>query len=218
MWLPCRLLRGSAKGIFYGIGESGNAPSPQTTFVSFKILRLQKCLRILKVRERVQKLYRCLWRSLQEKGDSLEGEEWQEKWEQVQEDACWLGRKGDEWEFYLLEELVWNDHNYCAEVVDGEVPFWVFDDDLLEFAKHVGIEGCYQASNIECDPYNDQGECPIESEKVQKLVPYIHDFLNSTPWRGVYSAEETTEILDRLSVRRAQKLEVSLQVERKIYS
>ena len=169
----------------------------------------------LKVRERVQKLYRCLWRSLQEKGDSLEGEEWQEKWEQVQEDACWLGRKGDEWEFYLLEELVWNDHNYCAEVVACEVPFWEFGDDLLEFAKYLGVEGCYQASNIECDPYSDKGECTIESEKVQKLVPYIHDFLNSTPWRGVYSQEETTEILDRLSVRRAQKLEVRYNLKGK---
>ena len=165
------------------------------------------------VRERVQILYSSLWGSLQENGDSLEDEEWQEEWEQVRGDACWLGRKGDEWEFYFLGELVWNDHNYCAEVVEGEVPFWVFGDDLLEFAKHLGVEGCYQASNIECAPYSDQGECTIESEKVQKLVPYIHDFLNSTPWRGVYSEEETTEILDRLSVRRAQKLEVSYKLK-----
>ena len=165
------------------------------------------------IRARVQKLYRCLWRSLQENGDSLEDEEWQEEWEQVREDACWLGRKGDEWEFYLLEELVWNDHNYCAEVVDGEVPFWAFGDDLLAFAKHLGVEGCYQASNIKFDCYSDQGECTIESEKAQKLVPYIHDFLNSTPWYGVYSQEEKTEILDRLSVRRAEKLEVSYELK-----
>ena len=90
----------------------------------------------------------------------------------------------------MLEELIWNDHNYCAEVVKGKVPFWAFGDDLLEFAKHLGVEGCYQASNIEFDCYGDQGECTIESEKVRKLVPYIHDFLNSTPWRGVYSEEK----------------------------
>ena len=165
------------------------------------------------IRERVKILYDCLWLSLQENEDLSEDEEWQEEWEQVREDACWLGRTGDEWGFFLLEELVWNDHNYCAEVVEGEVPFWAFGDNLLEFAKHLGVEGCYQASNIECDPYSDQGECTIESEKVQKLVPYIRDFLNSTPWRGVYSEEETTEILDRLSVRRAQKLKVSYELK-----
>lgn len=167
------------------------------------------------IRDRVQKLYRCVWQSLQENGDSLGDEEWQEEWEQLQKDACWLGKEGDEWKFYLLEKLVWNDHNYCAEVVEGEVPFWAFGDDLLEFAKYLGVEGCYQASNIEVDCYSDQGECTIESEKVQKLVPYIHDFLNSTPWRGVYSQEETAEILDRLSVRQAQKLEVSYKLKGK---
>ncbi|MYB95084.1 DUF91 domain-containing protein [Candidatus Poribacteria bacterium] len=165
------------------------------------------------IRERVKILYDCLWLSLQKNEDLSEDEEWQEEWEQVREDACWLGRTGDEWGFFLLEELVWNDHNYCAEVVEDEVPFWAFGDDLLEFAKHLGVEGCYQASNIEFDCYSDQGECTIESEKVQKLVPYIHDFLNSTPWRGVYSQEETAEILDRLSVRRAKKLEVSYRLK-----
>ena len=90
----------------------------------------------------------------------------------------------------MLEELIWNDHNYCAEIVEGEVPFWAFGDDLLGLAKHLGVEGCFQASNIEFDYYGDQGECTIESEKVRKLGPYIHDFLNSTPWRGVYAEEK----------------------------
>ena len=36
-----------------------------------------------KIRDRVQKLYRCLWRSLQENGASLEDEKWQEEWEQL---------------------------------------------------------------------------------------------------------------------------------------
>ena len=165
------------------------------------------------VRKRVKILYDCLWLSLQENEDSSENEEWQEEWERVRGDACWLGRKGNEWGFYLLEELIWNDHNYCAEIVGGEVPFWAFDDDLLELAKHLGVEGCYQASNIEFDYYGDQGECTIESEKVRKLGPYIHDFLNSTPWRGVYAEEKTAEILDRLSVRRARKLEVRYELK-----
>ena len=164
------------------------------------------------VRERVKILYDRLWLALQENGDLSEDEEWQEKWEQLRADSCWLGRKGNEWGFYLLEELIWNDHNYCAEIVEGEVPFWAFDD-LLELAKHLGVEGCYRASNIEFDYYGDQGEYTIESEKVQKLSPYIHDFLNSKPWSGEYAKEKTAEILDHLSVRRAQKLEVSYELK-----
>ncbi|MCY3549910.1 MAG: hypothetical protein OXH39_05565 [Candidatus Poribacteria bacterium] len=58
------------------------------------------------VRERVKILYDRLWLSLQEDGDLSEDEDWQKEWKQVREDACWLGRKGNEWGFYLLKELV----------------------------------------------------------------------------------------------------------------
>ncbi len=200
------------KGFFKGLGVRERAASSDYVRV-IRDIASAEVPEDSEIRERVKILYDRLWLSLQENGDLSEDEEWQEEWERIHAEACWLGRKGDEWGFYLLEELVWNDHNYCAEVVEGKVPFWEFGDALLEFAKHLGVEGCYQASNIEFDCYSDQGECTIESEKVQKLVPYIHDFLNSTPWRGVYSEEETTEILERLSVRRAQKLEVSYDLK-----
>ncbi|MCY3549787.1 MAG: endonuclease NucS, partial [Candidatus Poribacteria bacterium] len=109
--------------------------------------------------------------------------------------------------------LVWNDHNYCAEIVEGAVPFWAFSDDLLELAKYLGVEGCYQASKVEFSYYGDQGEDKIWSEKVQNLHPYIHDFLNSTPWHEVNTEEKTAEILNRLSVRRAKKLEVRYELK-----
>ena len=200
------------KGFFRGLGVQKRA-APSDYIRVIRDIASAEVPEDSEVRERVKILYNRLWLSLQENGNLSEDEEWQEEWEQVHAEACWLGRKGDEWGFYLLEKLVWNDHNYCAEVVEGKVPFWEFGDDLLEFAKHLGVEGCYEASNIEFDCYSDQGECTIESEKVQKLVPYIHDFLNSTPWRGVYSEEEMTEILGRLSVRRAQKLEVNYELK-----
>ena len=200
------------KGFFKGLGVRERA-APSNYIRVIRDIASAEVPEDSEVRERVQILYSSLWESLQEGGSSLENEEWQKEWEQIREGRCWLGKIGDEWGFFLLEELVWNDHNYCAEIVEGEVPFWAFGDDLLELAKHLGVEGCYQASNIEFDCYSDQGECTIESEKVQKLVLYIHDFLNSTPWRGVYSEEETTEILDRLSVRRAQELEVNYELK-----
>ncbi len=202
------------KGFFRGLGVREHA-APSDYIRVIRDITSAEVPEDSEVRERVQILYSSLWRSLQKGDSSLENEEGEKEWEQIREGKCWLGKIGDEWGFFFLEKLIWNDHNYCAEVVEGEVPFWAFGDDLLEFAKHLGVEGCYQASNIEFDCYGDQGECTIESEKVKKLVPYIHDFLNSRPWRRVYSEEETTEILDRLSVRRAQKLEVSYKLKGK---
>ena len=200
------------KGFFKGLGVRERA-APSDYIRVIRDIASAEVPEDSEVRERVQILYSSLWQSLEEDDSSLENKEWEKEWEQIREGRCWLGKIGDEWRFFFLEELVWNDHNYCAEIVEGEVPFWAFGDDLLEFAKHLGIEGCYQASNIEFDYYDDQGEYTIESEKVQKLSPYIHDFLNSTPWRGICAEEKTAEILDRLAVRRAQKLKVRYELK-----
>ena len=48
------------------------------------------------VRKRVKILYNRLWLSIQEGGSWLEDEEW----EQTREGRCWLGKKGNEWDFF----------------------------------------------------------------------------------------------------------------------
>lgn len=160
------------------------------------------------VRERLQTLYRCLWYSLQQNGDSLEDEEWQEEWEQLREEACWIGKEGDEWSFFKPQDLVWKDDDYRSELFKNRVPFWRFDDDLLEFAKELGVKGCYQVSKVEFDYYGDQGEDKIWSEKVKNLRPCIHDFLNSPRLCEGYKEEESADILEQISVCQAQRLEV----------
>ena len=160
------------------------------------------------VRERVQILYSSLWQSLREGGSSLEDEEWRVKWEQIREDKCWLGKKGDEWGFFCLDELVWKDDDYRSRLFKDEIPFWVFDDDLLKFAKYLDIKGCYQDSDAEFVPDGDQGEDRMWSDKVQNLYPYIYDFLNSPLLGGEYKEEKSAEILTQLLVRRVEKLEV----------
>ena len=166
----------------------------------------------VKVRERVKILYDCLWQSLR-KGDSLlESEEWQEEWEQMRAGRCWLGKKGSEWDFFFLHELVWKDDDYRSRLLKDEIPFWTFDSDLLEFAKYLGVKGCYEVSAVEVECYCDQGEDQIWSEKVKNLYPYIYDFLNSPLLCEEYGKEKSTEILERLSVRRAQRLEVNYRL------
>ena len=162
-------------------------------------------------RERVQKLYRCLWRSLQENGDSLEDGEWQEEWEQVREEACWLGRKGDEWDFFSPQELFWNDHPYLARIFEGKVAFWEFTDELLELAKDSGIEGCSQA-RVKFVPSGDQENDEIWSRKVQELPSCIHAFLKSSHLCPRSVDEKSLEVLSQLSVRRVEKLEVTYEL------
>ena len=165
------------------------------------------------VRKRVKILYGRLWTYLQEGGSFLEDEEWQEKWKEIREGKCWLGKKGGEWDFFYKNKLVWNDNNYFADIFEGKIPFWAFDDALLELAKHLGIEGCYQVSDVEFDYYGNQGKYESWSEKMQKLSPYIYDFLNSMPQHEEHEKKKSAKVLDRLMVCRTQKLEVKYKLK-----
>ena len=153
------------------------------------------------IRKRIKLLYGRLWQSLQE------NETWQEteEWRQTRESRCWLGKKGSEWEFFSRCELAWNDHNHIAEIFEGEVPFWGFDD-LLEFAKSLEIEGCSQAK-IEFHPEGDQEEDTGSSEEVRNLRPYIHAFLNSPRLCEAHEGGKSVCDLDSLSVCLVEGLE-----------
>lgn len=161
-----------------------------------------------KVRERFKILYGRLWQSLREGYNFLESEEWQKEWNLTHEGRCWLGKKGNEWDFFFLHELVWKDDDYRSRLFKDKISFWAFDNDLLEFAKYLGVNGCYEVSDVEFNCYSDQGEDQIWSGKVQSLYPYIYDFLNSPRLCKQYREEQAAEILKRLSVHRAQRLEV----------
>ena len=163
------------------------------------------------IRERIKILYNRLWLSLQENGSSPEDEEWQEEWEQLREEACWLGRKGDEWGFFSPQKLVWNDHPYLARIFEGKVPFWGFTDELLELAKDSGIEGCSQA-RVKFVPSGDQENDEIWSRKVQDLRSCIHAFLKSSHLCDRSVDEKSLEVLSQLSVRRVEKLEVTYEL------
>ena len=146
------------------------------------------------IRDRVQKLYRLLWRSLQENGDLLEDGEWPEEWEQLREEAFWLGKEGGEWRFFSLQELVWRDDDHRSNLFKNKVPFWGFDNDLLEFAKELGVKGCYQDSDVKFSKSGNQEEDTDWSAKVCNLTKSIYDFLNSPSLCGEYEKEKSAEI------------------------
>ena len=62
---------------------------------------------------------------------------------------CWLGKKGNEWGFFYWDELVWEDDKNRSRLFKDEIPFWAFDNDMLELAKHINVKGCYQNSEVE---------------------------------------------------------------------
>ena len=165
------------------------------------------------VRARVETLYRHIVPYLQEGDNSLKNEELQKEWERTREGKCWLGKKGDEWGFFFLHELVWKDDDYRSQLFKDKIRFWGFDNDLLELAKYIGVKGCYQASECQFDYYGDQGEDQIWSERVRDLHPYIHDFFHSPRLCEGRGMEKSAEILNQLSVRRAQKLEVKYRLK-----
>ncbi len=162
-----------------------------------------------KVRERVKILYRRLWNALQEGGSLLEDENWQKEWEQMRKGRCWLGKKGSEWGFFYLNELVWNDHNHLADFFEGEIPFWVFDD-LSELAtKYLGVEECSQVE-VKCHPSGEEEKDERWSDKVRDLRPYIHAFLKSPNLcNREYKEIKSAQVLDRLSIRLVEELKTT---------
>ena len=136
------------------------------------------------IRDHVQELYRRLWLSVEKDGDSLEDEECKEEPIQICEYAYWLGKKGDEWGFFSSQELVWKDDDYRSELFKNEIPFWAFNNDLLELAKELGIKGCYQDSDVKFSYRGSQEEDTNWSTKVRNLRQNVRDFLNSPRLHG----------------------------------
>ena len=164
------------------------------------------------VRKRVERLYHRVWRFLQE-GGSSEDEQWQKEWESIRADKCWLGRNGSEWGFFYLHELVVKDHPYRAQLFEGKVPFWRFDDELLELAKDLGVEGCSQAE-VKFHPSGDQEDDEHWSEKVRNLKTDIHAFRNSPLLCNGKDVEaKPIRVLELLSVRLVEKLETMYKLK-----
>ena len=166
----------------------------------------------VEVRERVKILYRRLWNVLQEGGSSLKDENWQEEWEATRTDRYWLGKKGSEWGVFYLDELVRDDHPHFASLFEGKIPFWDFDD-LSDFAKCLGVEGCSQAE-VKFHPSGEQKKDERWSDKVRDLRPYIHAFLKSPSLCGrKYEEVKSDQVLDQLLVRLAEKLETTYKLK-----
>ena len=153
-----------------------------------------------KVRERVQKLYKCL-------------EAWRvSKWEIIYDSRCWLGKKREKWEFFTRQELVLKDHPHIGELFEGKVPFCTFDDDL-SLARNLKVEGCSQAQ-VEFHPEGEEKENTDWSEKVRDLRFYIRAFLNSPRLQDhdIHFSDKSPcscDELDRLLVYQVKELKVT---------
>ena len=217
---------GTLKTFFYALGVSERA-APLDYVYGIKNAASAGRAENAEVRKRIKNLYRRIMSYLREDSlqedeewqedvfgdpivelDSQEDEEWQEEWKRTRESKCWLGKKGDEWDFFSRNELVWNDHPYIAEIFQGKIPFWMFDDDLLEFAKDQGVKGCSEA-DLTFHPSGDQEEDADWSERLKNLRPYIDAFLKSPSLCEKYEEGKSPQILDCLSVCLVEELKMT---------
>ena len=136
-----------------------------------------------------------------------------EKWERTRAGKCWLGKMENEWDFFTRQELVLKDYNYRAEIFEGKVPFWAFDNDLPALAQNLELEGCSQAS-VEFLPFGKQMTDEHWTGKVQSLCPYIYGFLNSPILYSEKVKEvKSVQVLERLSVCRVDELRVTYELK-----
>ena len=161
------------------------------------------------VRGRVKKLYDQLQLDLQV--GKLADEQTHDAWEETCNAKCWLGKSGNEWDFFFRDELIWNDHPQRAAFFEGEIPFWSFGDDLSNLAEYLEIVGSSQAE-VEFRSHGDKIEDRKLSERVRDLYPYIHAFLKS-PQLGNEKESEPAKILTRLSVCRVAEFEVTYKLK-----
>ena len=136
-----------------------------------------------------------------------------EKWEGAREGKCWLGKIGNEWNFFTRQELVLRDYNYRAEIFEGKVPFWAFNNDLLTLVQNLELEGCSQAV-IECLPSGKQAADEHWTQRVQNLCRYIYGFLNSPVlYSEKVEAIKSVQILEHLSVCQVDELRVTYELK-----
>lgn len=170
--------------------------------------------------ERVHILYRRVTAALQETKAQSALPAWRARlsqdpffgmWSEMQTGKHWLGRKGDSVAFSKPDELVWRDNDYFLQLFTGQVAVWMFDD-LIELAKHLGIEPCSTAQPA----FSSVGEqLPLDewTERLRSATPEIRKFLDSPKWRGQRRASASLEMLPQLEVRLVEEAKVSFTLK-----
>lgn len=160
------------------------------------------------VRGRVKKLYDQLQLDLQV--GKLVDKQARAAWEETCNAKCWLGKCGNEWNFFFRHELVWDDHPQRARLFEGKIPFWPFGDALSDLVENLKIVSCAQ-SKVKFYSYGHEIKNAHWSERVRDLYPRIHAFLKS-PQLGNEKDSEPAKILAQLSVCRVEEFTVTYKL------
>lgn len=150
---------------------------------------------------RIRNLYRRLWVAIQE-GKKLRDNDEQKlidstEWAEILVAQTWLGRRDEKYDFYRLEQLVWNDHSYIAHLFEESLPFWDLED-LREFRDYLKVQPCSHAL-VSFHPQGLREKSIIWSEKIKEQLQWLRIFLKSPRWEEQHSNVPIEE-LDRLQV------------------
>ncbi|MDT7542436.1 MAG: hypothetical protein QOE33_2340 [Acidobacteriota bacterium] len=183
----------SLKLFFLGVGVAPNA-QPLDYLKAIQTLSLRREV-TPDIYVRTRNLYRRLWNAIQEDKKLRENDEQKligsDEWDEVRTSQNWLGRRGEQYNFCRLGQLVWNDHSYIAHLFAESLPFWDLED-LREFRDYLNVQPCSQAS-VSFHPQGAREQSIRWSEKVKEQLYWLRAFLNSPRWKeqhGNASIEE----------------------------
>jgi hypothetical protein len=169
------------QSFFLNIGVAPNASPADYAEALLEIAKSRAADEASK--NRIYRIYKRLSPRFDEGGDWLEDETWESYWSHLMTGRFWLGRKGDEFGFYSLRELVVVDNEHLENLFHGKVAFWPFKD-LNDFAKeHLELDTC---STAEPDFQVEEkgGQQDVLSKQLANVWPSIGDFLQSDKWKG----------------------------------
>lgn len=167
------------QSFFLSIGVAPNASPADYAEALLEIAKINSADEA----SRTRIIYKRLSLRFDEGGDWLEDDTWKNYWNHLMTGRFWLGRKGDDFGFYPLRELVVVDNEHLENLFHGKVAFWPFKD-LNDFAKqHLEIETCSTAEQ-KFEVANEGEKQDALSERLATAWPFIGDFLQSDKWRG----------------------------------
>ncbi|MCA1625971.1 MAG: endonuclease NucS [Acidobacteria bacterium] len=173
----------SLKLFFLGVGVAANAQPLDYLKAIQTLSSRQEVTPDIYVRTR--NLYRRLWNAIQEDKKLRDNDEQKligsADWDEVRTSESWLGRRGEQYNFCRLEQLVWNDHSYIANLFAESLPFWDLED-LREFRDYLKVQPCSQAS-VSFHPHGAREQSITWSEKVREQLHWLRAFLNSARWK-----------------------------------
>lgn len=161
---------------------------------------------------RIHRIFKRLAPRLDEGGEWQSDAKWRTNWSALKNGRNWIGRTGDAYAFYQLNDLVREDNEHRAELFRASIPFWPFPD-LDDFAKHyLQVTPCSEAT-CSFEPIEPGDSAENLTEDIAKHWVLVTAFLSSEKWKSEVLAGTEDSIHTPPSVQYASHIAVSYKLK-----